>query len=305
MHLHHSALFCILALGALVERQSEGAPTPPAAPTHAVADRPPENAGCGSVEYLGNEGLFVSYGDSRILFDPFFEEDFDGNYTLVPDAKVAELMAGRPPYDGIDAIFVSHIHPDHFSSGRIIEYLRAHPTTHLFSTREVYDAIRAAGVRSTDPLMRRLHSIYVPRGAPPHRSEHAGLRLEAYPIAHGRRPIEHLAFRVTMDEGVTVMHLGDAGGDDEFYAPYQSEFDRTSLHALFAPEWLLLEPAQREGLSRRFRARRTIGIHAYSATPAGADRGGHRLFSMPGESLSFGCDGLPRPPARMRRRSDG
>ena len=162
--------------------------------------------------YLGNEGVLVAQGDAKILFDPFFEEDF-GFYTLVPEAIQADVMAGRAPFDGVDAVFVSHIHPDHFSSGRMLAYLRAHPEVQLYATREVYDALRAAGVRATDPLMGRLHSVYVPTGQPPQRLEQGGLKIEGYPIPHGPRPLNHMAFRVTLPGGFTVMHLGDAGGD--------------------------------------------------------------------------------------------
>lgn len=252
------------------------------APRGADADRS-EGRSALSVLYLGNEAVLVRAGRQKILFDPFFEEDFEGNYTLVPDGLLDPLMRGAPPYDNVSAIFVSHIHPDHFSSGRTIAYLRAHPSVHLFSTREVYDALRAAGIRSTDPLMTRLHSIYVAPGQPPNRTEHDGLQIEAYPIAHGNRPLNHLAFRVTMENGRTVMHLGDAGGDDAFYAPHQADFDRAPLDLLLAPEWLLLEPAQREVLGRRLRARSTVGIHTYSRRDPAATSGGLRVFKVPGE----------------------
>ena len=66
------------------------------------------------VMYLANEGVMVSRGDTRILFDPLFNESF-GQYQLVPDTMRAAILAGEAPFDGIDAVFISHYHDDHFS----------------------------------------------------------------------------------------------------------------------------------------------------------------------------------------------
>jgi len=57
--------------------------------------------------YLENAGVMIERGDTKILFDPFFRSDY-GQYDLVPQEMEAALFAGSPPWDGIDAIFISH-----------------------------------------------------------------------------------------------------------------------------------------------------------------------------------------------------
>ena len=71
-----------------------------------------------------NEGILVSACGSKILFDAFYEDSY-GQYLLVPDEIRAALMSGEPPYDDIDAVFVSHVHGDHFSPAPTLAYLGA------------------------------------------------------------------------------------------------------------------------------------------------------------------------------------
>ena len=65
-----------------------------------------------TLRYLGNEGVMVSQGDTRVLFDPLFNNSF-GQYQLVPDNVRESIFAGAPPFDGVDAGFISHHHDDH------------------------------------------------------------------------------------------------------------------------------------------------------------------------------------------------
>jgi hypothetical protein len=66
----------------------------------------------------------VVRGDTKILFDAFYS-DGHGQYTLVPDEISGSMFAGKAPCDGIDVVFVSHVHGEHFSDAPAIAYLRA------------------------------------------------------------------------------------------------------------------------------------------------------------------------------------
>lgn len=246
----------------------------------------------GEARYLGNDGILVSRGQTKILFDAFYAESFDGRYALVPDAMEQAMMAGTAPFDGVDAIFISHIHPDHFNSRKTIAYLRAHPNVRLYAGLDVVGAIRAADA-SSDPLMQRVVAIHVPVGGKPASYSLDGLEIEAFSIPHnGNGPIPHYAFRVTLDSATTVMHLGDAGDIDAHYLPYQADFDAKRTDAAFAPIWLLASDSGRRVLEQRIRAVKTIGIHADE--PLRADPGKAKaelkgdVFLQPGESRAIG-----------------
>ena len=85
-----------------------------------------------TAHYLANEGLMVVHGETKIMFDPLFRESY-GQYRLLPEAMVEALYAGAPPFDGIDAVFISHHHGDHFSPADILRLLKLQAGIHLYA----------------------------------------------------------------------------------------------------------------------------------------------------------------------------
>lgn len=63
----------------------------------------------------------VVRSDSKILFDAFYADSY-GRHMLVPDEITGSMLAGEAPYDGIDVVFVSHVHGDHFSAAPAIAH---------------------------------------------------------------------------------------------------------------------------------------------------------------------------------------
>ena len=96
--------------------------------------------------YLGNEGVMVSYGEHKILFDPLYRNSYQ-QYELVPDAMEDALFAGEAPFDGVDVVFVSHRHGDHFSAPDMARLLQEHSSLRLYAP----DAILGSPVRSIIP----------------------------------------------------------------------------------------------------------------------------------------------------------
>ena len=252
------------------------------APAAAAAHGPSD------AHYLGNEGIMVVRGDTKILFDAFYAESFNGTYSLVPDAIEAKMMEGEEPYHGVDAIFISHIHPDHFNSRKTIAYMRAHPNVRLYAGIDVVGALRAADA-SSDPLMQRVTAVHVVQGAPPAKYDVGGLAVEAFPIPHsGGNPAANYAFRVQIDGATTVMHMGDAIDDDHYYTPYQKDFDAKRTDVAFPPYWLLMTDSGKKILQQRIKAVKSIGIHVDAEERKHPDQTrkevGADLFIEPGET---------------------
>ena len=97
--------------------------------------------------YLANAGVLVARGETKVVFDPLFRNDY-GRFRLVPQALERALFDGTPPMDGIDAVFVSHLHGDHFTAAPTLAYLRAQPAVRLYAPSQVIAALRAAAVLS-------------------------------------------------------------------------------------------------------------------------------------------------------------
>ena len=99
--------------------------------------------GGGLVTYLGNEGLVVDYGTGKVLIDGLYDEDM-GRYQLTPPHLRAQLMAGLDPFDRIDAVLVTHLHPDHFSADALAAYMAAQPQMRAFLPADAAAELRRA-----------------------------------------------------------------------------------------------------------------------------------------------------------------
>ncbi len=262
----------------------------------------------GNATYLGNEGVLVVRGDTKILFDPLFDEGF-GYYQLLPDEMRAALMAGEAPFDGIDVVFVSHGHDDHVSTGPLLAYLRALPDVKLVAPRQVLDALRHESGVEDDPVFARVTALDLTPGDAPavlHFGDdppdqvwgYDGIDVEVVAIPHagGRRNagVQNLVYRVTLGRNLTVMHLGDA--DDEA-GPFKRQKDHWAsrrTHLAFPPYWFYLTYEGKKILTDRINARDLVGVHVPRADRRGDEerRAGNwdDLFLVPGEQREIAPD---------------
>ena len=67
-----------------------------------------------SAEFIAHAAVMVESGPTKILFDPIFDKDY-GSFQLVAQETQQLMMSGQAPFDGVDAVFVSHAHGDHFA----------------------------------------------------------------------------------------------------------------------------------------------------------------------------------------------
>ncbi|NIM68892.1 MAG: MBL fold metallo-hydrolase [Xanthomonadales bacterium] len=260
----------------------------------ALLAAPPGNAQAAEAEahYLANEGVMVSRGETRILFDPLFENDY-GHYQLLPEAMREALLAGRAPYDGVDAVFVSHYHEDHFSPALLVEYLRAQPTVRLYAPAQAVAALREAAGADWPLLEERVTPLALAYGGAPVIRRLPGLEIEAVRIPHAgwpraRTEVENLAFRITLEDAITVLHLGDADTRDLHFAHHADHWAARTLHLALPPYWFMTRDEGRQVLTSRLRALRVTGIHVPTRLPSepGLRPPEYRaldLFTRPGE----------------------
>jgi len=163
---------------------------------------PPGASPTNSVTYVGNSGFLLRAGGKAILIDALFD-GFPGAYTL--PAPVREpLLAGHPPFDGIDLILATHDHADHFSAAAVRRALESNP-------RAVFVGPAAAAAALTG-LGDRARALDVEVGQR-RTMEVNGIRIDAMRLSHGTPPpgrpdIVNLAYLVTAG-GVKFFHTGD------------------------------------------------------------------------------------------------
>jgi len=239
--------------------------------------------------YLGNEGVMIARGETKILFDAFYLNSY-GQYALVPQDIADALMNGAPPYDGVDALFISHVHGDHFSPAPTIAYLRANEDARLYGSKQIYDAIIEAGVAADDPLTERIVMVDMAPSDAPQSFEIDGLHIDVVAIPHaGNRPnIQNLAWRVTLDDATTIMHLGDAGPVVADFSRHLPHFKARETHTAFPPYWFFGHEAGELILDDIIGAPQVIGVHVPERAAGDGEawraRAGGDLFTDPGET---------------------
>ena len=76
------------------------------------------------------------------MFDPLPLSGFDV-YPEPTELQVAQMMKGEGPYAGIDAVFISHAHSDHFSAIAMMAYLTANPEVRLVAPKQALEMMQA------------------------------------------------------------------------------------------------------------------------------------------------------------------
>ena len=240
--------------------------------------------------YVGNEGVLVSRGKTKVIFDAFYADSY-GQYTLVPDSIRAALLADTPPYDGIDAVFVSHVHGDHFSAAPAVEFMRKHKKVPMYASQQTYDAI-VEETGEADPVLSR---VIVANVTPDDSAKHfvlGDLEIEVVSIPHAggssRASIQNLSWRVTLDDATTVTHFGDAGPVEADFAKHAAHFAERRSAAAFPPYWFLGDETGKTIIARYFNADQVIGIHVPASATGHGDEArkqlGGDVFTDPGES---------------------
>jgi L-ascorbate metabolism protein UlaG (beta-lactamase superfamily) len=127
-------------------------------PWAAIAEEPRTR-----VLYIANMGAMIERGETKIVFDPLFRNDY-GTYDPVPVETEVALMAGLAPWDGIDAVFISHHHGDHFDPATILQLLKAQPAIELFGPEQAAAAIRELVTDPENPVLKRVHGLSLENG---------------------------------------------------------------------------------------------------------------------------------------------
>ncbi|WP_448569720.1 MBL fold metallo-hydrolase [Thalassotalea ganghwensis] len=236
-----------------------------------------------SARYLANESILFEYQNTKILFDPFFHNDY-GTYQLVPKEVRQALMSNKAPYDNIDAVFISHAHEDHFDAQDLAKYLFLNQNTLLFAPQQAVDQIMPIVKEEVKP---RLNAIALAFNDKPWQKSVENLRIEAVRIPHAgwpqRQDVENMVFRITLEERATMMHMGDADPLTSHYQPYQAFWQQTQTDINFPPYWFYGSSEGRTILTKLLNAKQHVGIHVPKQVPQPLLNSTLQYFSVPEE----------------------
>lgn len=241
-----------------------------------------------TARFLANEAILVTAGETRILFDPLFDTSY--GYPLVSVPMRAAIMAGEAPFDGVDAVFVSHVHGDHFAAVAMNDYMAAHPDVILVAPFQARLDMQAA--EGWDPAFEdRINAMpFVAQPSElvlPANGDPQAIRIEAVHIPHaggpGRAHIQNMVYRVTLNGEATVMHMGDATPDTPIYDTHRDHFEARRTHNAFPPYWVIGRWGG-DATRDRLNADHVTGIHIPINVPADIFGSGEDFFTVPGET---------------------
>lgn len=244
-----------------------------------------------TVRYLANEGVMVTHEQARILFDPLFGNSYN-TYQLVDDDTRQAIFAGRAPYDGVDAVFISHFHGDHFSADDVLRLLQMQSGVRLYAPAQAVAAIRALGSDIEQSVADRMIGLDLEYGDAPVTIRAESLLIEAVHIPHSgwptaRTDVQNLAFRVTLNDDNTVLHLGDADARVVHFEADAAHWEERTVDLALPPYWFFASAGGLDILENHIDVRRAIGIHvpATFADPAEVPEQfqDYELFTQPGE----------------------
>lgn len=248
-----------------------------------------------AIRYLANEGVMVTHGETKVLFDPLFDNGY-GQYQMVPEQVRADIFAGKPPYDGVDAVFVSHHHGDHFSAEDMLRLLRAQQDIRLYAPAQAVTAVRQIAGDADAALLDRMTGLDLDYGDDPLSINATGLVIDAIHVPHSgwptaRTDVQNIAFRVTLENENTVLHLGDADARVVHFSANVDYWEERAIDLALPPFWFFGSDDGIEILEDRLDIMHSIGIHVPDrfADPAALpeELRTYDLFTRPGEGRRF------------------
>lgn len=255
-----------------------------------VQAKPPGSNAVAS--YLANEGLMVVQGETKVVFDPLFRNSY-GQYQLLPKPMEDALFAGEAPFDGIDAVFISHHHGDHFSPADILRLLMQQQGIHLYAPSQAVSALRKVAGAEDELVFGRVTAVDLAYKDTPVTLKMEGLIIEAVRIPHSGWPtsrldVENISWRVTLNESTTVLHMGDADPNDVHFKRDAAYWDKRHTHMAFPPYWFFNSTYGPGILENRIKPGHAVGVHvpvSISKTPSlrPMELRHHDLFTQPGE----------------------
>lgn len=206
------------------------------------------------LRYVANAGMLVKVSGRRFLIDAPIREGIPP-YATSPAHERDRLEAARPPYDGVDAILITHWHEDHFSAEAAAAHLAHNPRAVFVSSPEVVERVRAAAAglpaarfRAVLPLPGRSEEIRV-----------GGLPVRVLRVRHNpsrRLPEQHVGFLI--GDSAPVLHVGDADPAADNFALLRA---LPGVDLALLPFWYVLDDANRRFVAESIRPRRIVAMH--------------------------------------------
>jgi len=208
------------------------------------------------VVFLAGEGFLISAGHSRVLVDALYDLNVeDGKPPRAHDHLDREGLSGleraEKPFDGVDAVLVTHAHDDHFTAKCAAGYLKSNGWAVLAGTAEVTTALLefpglsreegerllTADVKAGEVDTFVIDGITVYALGMRHTGCRAGPDATGGTMPDGSPCVSHVAWLVETS-GRRILHLGDAKSSAEEFEQFPW-LAGIGIDVAFVPFWFI------------------------------------------------------------------
>ncbi len=232
--------------------------------------------------YLANEGFLIRFGEEKLLIDAFVPQPYSG-YAAVPPEMHADMLAGKPPFDGVDLALASHVHLDHFQPASAAPFLAAHSETRFISAPQVLEKL-SEELPESSPAFERLRELLPePRKTEEAREGDIHVLLLRLPHSGGGRNlgIQNLGHLIDLG-GARLLHLGDAEANAAELVGY--DLPSRSIDVALVPYWWLGDAEGIRQARKALGARHLVAVHV---PPGEVEAVRTNLSKLDGEVLVF------------------
>lgn len=231
---------------------------------------------------------------AKFLFDPLYDDHFGSLAELTPDL-IEQIIKGAPPYDDIDAVFVSHAHGDHFSVSQLTRMLSEQEELILVLPSQGLEQLQESEAWQKE-FETRVRSVSLENGEASAPVTVAGASIDAFRSPHAGWPERHanvhnITFRVSVPGRAgsvsRVMHLGDADPAAEHYAALQDLLQAKRTGLAIAPFWFTRAQDTAQLIDKTLNAQSMVAVHVPVKVPEDLKSGDWTYFSKAGEVLAI------------------
>jgi L-ascorbate metabolism protein UlaG (beta-lactamase superfamily) len=181
------------------------------------------------ISYLGNEGFLIYSKNKKVLVDALFKVNLP-SYSEPSDSLINQMTVGKPPYNNIDLLLITHYHGDHFNPDFTISFLENQSNCKLVAHKQVVDVMREKA--GFDRVKSRIVEINIENGSMTSLEE-KGINLDIVCMSHNNNiETKNLSFMVSI-KGNRFFHIGDATIDENIQVLQQYNFDKKPINVIF------------------------------------------------------------------------
>lgn len=211
------------------------------------------------IQYLANQGVLVTSGNTQILIDAAFQREFE-YLDVLPDAELAKIENAESPYDQVDIILATHIHGDHFNADIIGKHLMRNkkaiflgPKETVASLEEDFEGFKSISsrVKSETPDFQESKTVRI-----------KGIEIKVLRLDHlGSSPwkeAENVAYLITI-KGKKIIHFGDGKIDSKNLEKF--DLVNEGIDVAILPFWQLGPAEQKDIITKYINPKQILAAH--------------------------------------------